>query len=57
MAKTSDLYSGDGDFPGSDLARPMHGAQVRSLVRELDPTFHNEDQRSHMSQLRPRAAQ
>ena len=34
-----------GDFPGSPVAKPpllpMQGAQVRSLVRELDPTCCN----------------
>ena len=29
---------------------PMQAAQVRSLVRELDPTCCNEDQRAHMPQ-------
>ena len=33
----------DGGFPwwvtGSDSMLPMQGAQVQSLVRELDPTF------------------
>ena len=49
-------------------ALPVQGAQVHSLVRELDPTCHNQDpehpdkyiiffrKRSHMPQLRPRAA-
>ena len=31
----------------------MQGAQVQSLVRELDPTHCNEDGRSHVPQLRP----
>ena len=56
MAKTSDLYSNYRDFPGLDSELPMHGAQVPSLVREPDPTHQNEDQGSHMSQLRPRGA-
>ena len=32
---------------------PIQGAQVRSLVRELDPTCCNEDERSRVPQLRP----
>ena len=31
----------------------MQGAWVQSLVRKLDPTCHNKDQRSCMPQLRP----
>ena len=31
----------------------MQGAWVQSLVRKLDPTYHSEDQRSCMPQLRP----
>ena len=30
------------------LQLPMQGAQVGSLVRELDPTCHNEDRRSYL---------
>ena len=31
------------DFPGVPVAKklPMQGAQVPSLIRELDPTCHN----------------
>ena len=32
------------DFPGDPVAEPtlsVQGAQVRCLVRELDPTWHN----------------
>ena len=34
-----------GDFPGGSMAKtalPVQGAQVHSLVRELDPTCHNQ---------------
>ena len=33
------------DFPGGPVAKtlPMQGAQVRSLVREFDPTCYNKD--------------
>ena len=34
----------------------MQAALVWSLIRELDPTGPNKDQRSHMPQLRPGAA-
>ena len=35
-----------GDFSGGSVAKnapPVQGAQVPSLVRELDPTCHNQD--------------
>ena len=34
----------EGNFPGGPVADsplPLQGAQVRSLVRELDPVWHN----------------
>ena len=34
-------------FSGYNSVNPMQGAGVRSLVRELDPTCHNEDLVSH----------
>ena len=43
--------------PGADSVFPMQGAQVQSLPRELDPTCHNEDQRSYKLQLRPSIAE
>ena len=48
------------DFPGcpaADCVLPMQGAQVQSLPRELDPSCHNEDQRSCKLQLRPSIAE
>ena len=42
MRIVSDLKNPSGDFPGDAVVKtlelPMQGAQVRSLVRELDPT-------------------
>jgi len=54
----SSEYSPPRGFPGGPVAKtvlPRQGAWVQSLVRELDPTCHNE--RSHMSQRKiPHAA-
>ena len=36
-----------GAFPGAPVAPPMQEAWVRSLVRKLDPTCHNEDFTGH----------
>ena len=52
------------DFPGGPVAKtvlPMLGAQVQSLVRELDPMCYNQEftcchVRSHVLQLTPRKA-
>jgi len=34
----------------------MQGSRIQSLVRELEPMCHNEDQRLHVMQLRPSTA-
>ena len=48
------------DFPGGPVAKTprfqMQGAQVWSLVGELDFARHSEDQRSRVLQLRPNTA-
>ena len=37
-------YIENGDFPGGPVAKtPRQGAQVQSLVRELDPTCYKGD--------------
>ena len=37
-------YTENGDFPGGPAAKtPRQGAQVQSLLRELDPTCYKED--------------
>ena len=47
------------DFPGGQWLRPRApdvGTQVQSWVSELECTFHNEDRRCWVPQLRPGAA-
>ena len=48
------------DFPGGPVARALHsqcrGPRVQCLVRAVDPTCCNEDQRSRVPQLRLGAA-
>jgi len=43
----TDINPHSRDFPGGAVFKtsllPVHGAWVRSLVRELDSTCHNED--------------
>ena len=43
-------------FSGWDSSLPMQVTWVRALVRELDPTCHNKDWSSCVSQLRPSTA-